>query len=524
MSFIIKDSPITLNIKLTTLGRKKLSEGNLQFKKWAIGDSEINYEFASETSFDLTDGMVLRPKDVNPSIKSYIKENPDSESNYTTISSVDSTEITVINTASERGFFLRSGSTFTLDLDQTRQPHLLIRNHQLNTTGKTTLSLVQSSAYGLVLNEPQVNDFILIGWRNPRLTGTSLLQNSIIDINSPIPFIWYKIQDIISGTSIALNNLQITVDKNLPNFNGISGTSFAIVYPNASGYTSTNTSEYDSMKNYYDNVGDVRVWNMSIIYGDTLAGTLANYKNKSTYKTKKYSGDIVYIAQSAYTENSFATYGTTLRNVGIIHYTNSSITNNYGESLDSNTPVLDLPTIMWHYNTGNTLGLTLSCGNERKTLNGLDSYYYDLGDEDGNVVGKCFIDLKIFVIEDQELLHAMSYKSNRNWTIPECSAGFNISTCVNPCSIEFDYINVTQPTVITGGTIEIIASGYSGTIYYSNDNGVTYQTSNIFYNVSAGNYMIRIKDITKDGCVATALVTLTTDAADFSIDFSDDFG
>jgi len=55
-------------------------------------------------------------------------------------------------------------------------------------------------------------------------------------------------------------------------------------------------------------------------------------------------------------------------------------------------------------------------------LAGLNLYYYDLADSQGFVVGKVFPDLKIFVIEDQELLFAMSYKSNRSWTLPDYNA------------------------------------------------------------------------------------------------------
>ena len=44
--------------------------------------------------------------------------------------------------------------------------------------------------------------------------------------------------------------------------------------------------------------------------------------------------------------------------------------------------------------------------------------YKLLVDTSGNTVGKIFNDLKVIVIEDQELLAAMTYKSNRNWTLP----------------------------------------------------------------------------------------------------------
>ena len=77
---------------------------------------------------------------------------------------------------------------------------------------------------------------------------------------------------------------------------------------------------------------------------------------------------------------------------------------------------------MWHKSNTTTLGTTLSPIGGQQLLTGLEIYYYDLADSNGFIVGKMFPDLKIFVIEDQELLFAMSYKSNRSWTLPNYTA------------------------------------------------------------------------------------------------------
>ena len=86
---------------------------------------------------------------------------------------------------------------------------------------------------------------------------------------------------------------------------------------------------------------------------------------------------------------------------------------------------------MWHKNTGSTIGVTLSQSGAQQTLTGLTTNYFDLADQHGNIVGKVFNDLQIFVIEDQELLFAMSYKANRSWTLPEFTAALNVSLCPN---------------------------------------------------------------------------------------------
>ena len=56
--------------------------------------------------------------------------------------------------------------------------------------------------------------------------------------------------------------------------------------------------------------------------------------------------------------------------------------------------------------------------------------YYHLWDTNTDIngypnrVGKLFPDLKIVIIDDEELVAAMNYKSNRNWTLPAPKLGY----------------------------------------------------------------------------------------------------
>ena len=82
-----------------------------------------------------------------------------------------------------------------------------------------------------------------------------------------------------------------------------------------------------------------------------------------------------------------------------------------------------MPTLMWHRElTGDTIGHVFSSFGEPKfvTLNETetDIVYHDLVDEFENPVGRVFPQLHTFTIDDQELVAALSYKSNRNWTLP----------------------------------------------------------------------------------------------------------
>ena len=143
--------------------------------------------------------------------------------------------------------------------------------------------------------------------------------------------------------------------------------------------------------------------------------------------------------------------------IAIIHYTNNSIIDFYGEKfatelesednlgLGSNFKI-HLPWIMWHKNViTSDNGLTLYIdpptqaisGNEwmvpfylkskkNQDMNNPGIRYFRLLDNNPNpqisnrlnCVGKVFPDDKIIIIDDEELVAAMSYLSNRNYTLP----------------------------------------------------------------------------------------------------------
>ena len=192
--------------------------------------------------------------------------------------------------------------------------------------------------------------------------------------------------------------------------------------------------------------------------------------------TKEYLGYMSNSGQTFYIDNTFSaettdtyyynSFGEIIKvqpeeqkAIGIIHYTNQTIDLFYGEKFalqpyDESAPYdttgqarnfkLHLPWLMWHKNPECCLGETFwvdppgfddeeeivlfqphylqSTKNEDMNSPGLR--YYHLWDTnvnpDGypNRVGKVFPDDRIIVIDDEELLAAMSYKSNRNWTLP----------------------------------------------------------------------------------------------------------
>jgi hypothetical protein len=140
--------------------------------------------------------------------------------------------------------------------------------------------------------------------------------------------------------------------------------------------------------------------------------------------------------------------------IAIIHYTNQDIDFVYGEKFatkpfDPDNPTddtglarhfkLSLPTLMWHKTTGTTIGADFFISpvgyddlcvpyyiksNKNDDMNDPGIRYYHLWDNNPdennhlNRIGKVFPDQQIVVIDDEEIVAALSYKANRNWTLP----------------------------------------------------------------------------------------------------------
>lgn len=420
MAFIDKKDPVVINIKLTSKGRELLSAGNLSFDYYAIGDSEIDYNFIADTGFVPFNSSILRPVDKNPNILSFIPKNLSGDP-YNTISSAPST-YQVINSIDPIGFFTNSATTFITDANHVKQPDAMV--NMSTVLGGNLVTLLKAPTYGASGEEPAIGDILLIKWASD--TSTT---GHTININSPSPYLIYKIIGITSG-SLGSGSVEVRVDRNLPNFSGFTTTSMAgaMIYYNFINYSGSTifnmtSTEYldESVLSFLENSQCPTVifpfWNLSIVFTEEIAGVTIEKLKFGEFNSAKYAGFVSYI------QNQAPVY----KKLGIIHYTNASPANVYGEGFYLDTPVLNIPTIMWHKSATNKLGATFVAGGTQKTLAGLNEHYYDLVDVDDPtiIVGKIFNDMKLFVIEDQELLFALSYKANRNWTLPNFSYSTN---------------------------------------------------------------------------------------------------
>lgn len=457
MSYITTENGTSalVNIKLTDTGRKKLAQGQLNFSAWAVGDSEINYEKESllddKPTLPIGNTKITMPFDLQPNLKHFVTIDGSTALNSFTAGQINTIKAIVNNSATERGFFTgnTTHTTFTT----------LTGSTYVKSFGKITNSSL-SGGTTLVIgtgNTLAVNDFILLKLNNDTINLADN-QNSI-----PSPQLWYKIQS--TGTTINSGDT-ITLDRKLPNLSAMTASTQFLIYPSdftdyydfqtPMPYWNTNTLNFDGCCDV--STGDVPVWNMNNIYCTDLVGMTGtgvdnivstpneNYElfGSYSYSGFKYpymeiscigSGDTSSIIDTC-SQPGQSVFDTAIKSMSVIHYTNHTISNFYGEfffidNTNGKTVKLHLPDLMWHRRdfstaSGTTMGMTFLASGSTQIVGTSQIEYIDLIEDPALipvdatplVVGRVLPQMKMIVLTDDELIAAISYKSNRNWTLP----------------------------------------------------------------------------------------------------------
>ena len=273
----------------------------------------------------------------------------------------------------------------------------------------------------------------------------------------------------------------LTLDRSLPDYRSFSPDCFArvIVYPPS---MTVQYDTYTPRPHWADNVIDfesicdidqfnVQIWNMNIPWTENPAGLIPTlFEGYTQFGSINYIGSKEYFGYNSskgqtdtdppYYYNSFdekiVVTPEEQKAISILHYTNQTIDFFYGEKFAlqpyDNTNQEDttgqarnfkvhIPWLMWHKNSECCFGQTFWVdppGFDGKNLfqvqylrskinqdmNQPGLRYYNLWDTNANSnglpsrVGKVFPDSKIIVFDDEEIVAAMSYKSNRNFTLP----------------------------------------------------------------------------------------------------------
>jgi hypothetical protein len=528
MSYIIKSTSPFVSIKLTQKGREKLAQGKLNFSHWAIGDSELNYEREGIVDSNINDATlsgssaISRPVDRQPNIKYFISQN-----NGTPFQPIDTSVLNVVkaivnNEATERGFFESSGNTFTTLTSTTLTNYNeVISNTVL--TGGTELTLTSTTSVS-------IGDLMLLKLANQTIGSITPFENT-----NALPNVWFKVE-AISGTTLYL-------DRNLPNMSADSASSQVIFYPSGEVYDtigeSTNTAYWDSgTLSFNSNVNitchDVPVWNMNNVWCENLAGitglTTTNlYEDYKKFGSYNYLGVkypyFGYLCESTGNTLTFSCNGTGLsylddvtKSISILHYTNNTISNLYGEFFYTDTEngkylSIDLPDLMYHRKAGSTasgttMGMRFVATGTTMMFENTDMEYLNLYEDASllptgvapKIIGKVLPQLKEVIITDDEIVAATSYKSNRNWTLPELAANLqNPSGGTSNGVLEINqtmYLTYMLENTIDGLTTALPCQTY---IKITND---TSSSKDVAFRINETDmlaYMRKIESIDYDG-------------------------
>jgi len=481
MSYIIKTTSGLINTILTDAARKKISQGNFKISYFQVGDSEVCYNCVSG----------LKPTNLNVLMPQYNAQNTtlvpetnrlqvkyplyvDANSGSTYGIPYDSSFVDdIYNSAAPRGFFTGNGLTYSAYTSSayTITPNFIVGNSSLNSGNTFVISA-------------NTLDATVSGTVTPGMFLTLYTNNSVTPLSGNAPLFIYTVVGVTGNTSSA-TTVTIQVDRQLPNFSsmGYSGNSIVMFYPSGmtSLYDSVTPEPYwaTNVFNFETNCdvsqSDVKVWNMNIPWTESPAGVFANQNlDFNFYKSTGYTGSKEYFGYksdggqvdtgSVYFVNSLNQKITLnpsdQKAVAILHYTNQSIDNFYGEKFaqqeyDAANPggtgqarnlKLSIPWLMWHKNPNGTIGEEFFTDPSGFTSVDLFKVYYIKSKKDAefnnpgiryyylwdthpnadgypNRVGKVFPDLKMVIFDDDEIVAALSYKSNRSWTLPAPKVG-----------------------------------------------------------------------------------------------------
>jgi hypothetical protein len=376
----------------------------------------------------------------------------------------------VYNSAGIKGFFTTGNTEIQTSSAYTMTSNFWVDMSTLSGQSAMTITFDSSVCDVTTTGTPSITDFVTIVYNGNGGCG-DFGTNQILT---------YKIQDMDPATGTTGTTFTLTLDRALPNFSNLNEeTNYARLYVYPSGmtelydfitpapYWQTDTINFESPCDV-SNRENTPIWNMNIPWTESPAGLLS-----STYEDYTKFGSVTYIGTKEYlgyngdsgqTDTSEVFYYNSFdekvvvrpkdqKAIAIIHFTNQDIDHIYGEKFstqpfDPQNPTnniglarhlkLNIPTLMWHKSTNSTIGQTFFIdppgydlckpfyikSTKNIDMNDPGIRYYHLWDNNPdsnnnlNRIGKVFPDQEIIVIDDEEVVAALSYKSNRNFTLP----------------------------------------------------------------------------------------------------------
>ena len=432
MSYLTNEPTTFINIKLTDDGRQLLSLGRLTFNKAVLSDREINYGIDRTGTYDIgCENRIISPKDAAPTFGT-----------PTNFDATEAVEITIGSatqkiTASTESIGFYTGGTNAWAYDQSKYLGSNTIDYSTYVPDGTNVVTIAGGGTG---HFPQGGELMYIPWETIQNSGVIYDSSTAILSANPTNKLWYRVLSADTGATT------VTLDRNVPDFAGAS----------TSQIINTYFYPFDGVETYYGSAATVntQVWNMNIIRTSSVEGTDASISGYTTYGSIQYNGTKQYLGFQDET-----------RQFGVVHYTNEFTGNTYAEQLAEKSVIMDMPDIMWHRfaasaGQGTTHGLKLYDYAGSTTFDPISqTTYRDLRDGTSTsdyVVGRVYHKLKMMIITDSELLTALTYKSNRNYTLPSLTLD-TVSTPNSSCS---------TTTLDNSNTTGLLDSGFTYFVTY----------------------------------------------------------
>jgi hypothetical protein len=550
MSFLDSSNSEFLSARITKKGRRSIAEGNFVVRYFQIGDSEFDYNFSGYTGLSSAPHQrVLSPMDGDQHVKYPYLVSSGETINFGNAVQQSLTE-TIKNPMGPAGFVSNYKEYDAEECSGTTVECLVKEINITEIDGSNILSITGATGYTNC-------EFITILFKT-RLCGQDYT------LTGETQSLVYKIINISAN--------EITLDRVMPDLSGESGYAQVICNKCSLEYPETPTGSTVCSPIPVDNLDQHDPWSLELIWTQKPAGLDSNAfqgsldEQISGYTGTQFASLKEYLGYTS-TGQTFTNFtgGTILnstsyvnsfdeiidvkpedqRCIAVIHYSElgdmvndserffkyddyiaSSTTDEYeidGEDIsDVDYFEVYIPFVFYHRNTGSTIGAKFVMGttdyyvssakNNKPNTNNLKFRF--LLDELNNRVGKVFVDKKIIVFDDQELVAMLDYRTNRKWTLP--APRFNTVPVdlptfydLTPVIQEDETAWVTYMFQYTGDTARNgMHCNYYGKITGSTDSNVgfrfdtgdfTYLSSSSYFTGFTANKLFALVQVTETG-------------------------
>lgn len=517
MSFLNNNNSEFLSARITKKGRKSISEGDFVIKYFQIGDSEFDYNFnnmtgnnnAMTSNYRAPYQRVFSPSDGDTQVKyPFILSDANGQTYGDPVR--NSTFETVRNEMGPAGFV-----TQYYEYDD------------VYFTGTTIACAVQEVSLGVIDGtsiltvenglEFTTTEFITLAL-NTRLVGDDQV------ITGETQTLVYRV--------ISVNGNELNLDRNLPDFSDLNGYAQVICNDCKIEYPLPTEASIVCSPILVDNLDQHDPWTLDIVWTQKPAGVelideqLSGYTGNQYASTKEYLG---YTTSSGQTITNLTggtisnptafinSYDETVnvlpedqRCIAIVHFSElGDIYNDkdrfyrYDDRISGDVEDIDtfevyIPFVHYHRNTSNVIGALFtmdstdyyvsSSKNLKPNSNNVKFRY--LLDEQEVRVGKVFLDKKIIVFDDQELVAMLEYKSNRRYTLPAPKVA--VTATDSPCMLSVEPLITTGQTAWITYVFEYDTNpGVNGMHcnYYNKITGTTNSNVTMKFNTGSFGYM-----------------------------------